>query len=1011
MTAPSAHDSLAGWLAPLDDFGVDREAVHLLDAGGPDLLPYATLTNARGHEHSILRIVGAVYEWQDAPLVFLVDADQVQGDTDIHQLRRLLAMRGDAPYLGVVAPGRLDVYAIALDSKTPAQVRTIVDRSGAEARDLFAILANRRPHAGRTKQGWISNVVLNLLTHAIDHLIALDIDHDDAISLVGRALFARFLGDRDLLPADMTAPQIAAALFDDADRAQATCAWLDATFNGDLLPLSAALFDLLPTEAYVVLGNIMRRADGPQLFLGWAERWDQLDFAHIPVGVLSQAYELYLRSHAPAKQRREGGYYTPRSIADLLVRASFRALERTGSSAEARILDPAAGAGVFLLTAFRELVSAKWRADGKRPDTARLRQILYDQITGFDINEAALRFAALALYLISIELDPDPQPVDKLGFEDLRGRVLHLMEGGSDAPGAKLGSLGPQVSDAHRGRYDIVLGNPPWATGTKLPDWRLVREAVATIASERMGVATTPRLPNEVLDLPFVWRAMEWAKPGGQIALALHARLLFQQGDGMAEARQTLFQALDVTSVINGVDLRQTKVWPEISAPFCLLLAANRRPGAGAGFRLISPRLEAGLNAAGVMRIDAQSAEIIATQQMLETPEILKILYRGTRADLGLIDRIRAQGHPTLEGFWRKVFGLSDRGILAGAGRGYQTLKPSSRVRQKGDGLPGADAHYLHGLPDVTAASLDDLLIDTSKLPTFRHNRVHDPRDQRLFEAPIVIVHQSPPVERGRIRVAVADERVAYNESFYGYCPGGVQDGAVFVRYLALVIGSKFALWFALLTSGKFGFEREVIEKAALDRMPLPDFNTLSAAEREAATRLFDDVVHGRRTWEDVDRWVATLYGLGTSDLQIIADTLAYNLPFSDTKIAAQALPDEETQERFRAKLRADLQPWAQRFKTQVCVSAIETRSTSPWLGLRLHNGAATSTVLDTDWEALLALADTTAATELIVESKSGDLLIGRLAQNRFWTETQARLLAQQIVWSHLDVLKAPAQA
>src|SRR3546814_9807678 len=87
----------------------------------------------------------------------------------------------------------------------------------------------------------------------------------------------------------------------------------------------------------------MVRAPGGQLFLGWAERWDRLDFAHIPVGVLSQAYEYYLRSHAPAKQRQEGGYYTPRPIADLLVRASFRALERDGASADARILDPAAG--------------------------------------------------------------------------------------------------------------------------------------------------------------------------------------------------------------------------------------------------------------------------------------------------------------------------------------------------------------------------------------------------------------------------------------------------------------------------------------------------------------------------------------------------------------------------------------------------------------------------------------------------------------------------------------------
>ncbi|WP_264802845.1 hypothetical protein, partial [Acetobacter fabarum] len=89
----------------------------------------------------------------------------------------------------------------------------------------------------------------------------------------------------------------------------------------------------------------------------------------------------------------------------------------------------------------------------------------------------------------------------------------------------------------------------------------------------------------------------------------------------MIEARQSLFEALDVTSIINGVELRQTKVWPEISAPFCILLATNKTPEASAGFRLISPRFEDSLNQAGGMRIDALNAELVPSQQIRETPE------------------------------------------------------------------------------------------------------------------------------------------------------------------------------------------------------------------------------------------------------------------------------------------------------------------------------------------------------------------------------------------------------
>src|SRR3546814_16392803 len=112
-------------------------------------------------------------------------------------------------------------------------------------------------------------------------------------------------------------------------------------------------------------------------------------------------------------------------------------------------------------------------------------------------------------------------------------------------------------------------------------------------------------------------------------------------------------------------------------------------PETGAGFRLISPRLETSLDASGTMRIDAHSAEIIATQQMVETPDILKILFRGTKADLGLVERIRAKEFPTLETFWRDTIGVSSRGRMAGSGQGYQHLRLSSRLREHGAGQPG----------------------------------------------------------------------------------------------------------------------------------------------------------------------------------------------------------------------------------------------------------------------------------------------------------------------------------
>lgn len=994
--------------ATVQAFGADPENLYLLEQDRPELLPYATLQNARRNGDATCRAIGAVYEWQGNPLAFLIDEDSVD-DAILHRVRRLLAMRGDAPYLGVVAPGSLRVFHIALDGKSLPEAKVDLP-NGAAHPATFPQLANLRPGQITAHRKWISSVVLRLLTGSMTKLIDLKVSDENAISLVGRALFTRFLADRDLLPEDMSGTSASAHLFDTPHLAKTTSDWLDATFNGDLLPLSDGTFDRLPASGFRVLGDVLRRAPDGQPFLGWQEKWDSLDFAHIPVGVLSQAYELYMRDHAPRKQRREGGYFTPRPIAELMVQASFLALQRQGNAKTAKVLDPAAGAGVFLLTAFRELVAEHWRSDGGRPDTDTLRRILYDQLVGFDINEGALRFAALGLYLLSIELDPEPRPVDKLGFDDLRGKVLHRVTEPGDAKGKELGSLGPVVGARHASQYDLVIGNPPWASSTRLPGWKHVREKVAHIAAKRGVEDCQPRLPNEGLDLPFVWRAMEWAKPDGQIAFALHARLLFQQGDGMPAARQALFEALDVASVINGAELRQTQVWPQISAPFCILFATNRTPGVEAGFRFVSPRLEESLNGAGSLRIDAIKAEVVASRQLRETPDVLKVLFRGSKADLGIVERVRAQGHPTLEEFWRERLGV-ERGRMRGSGNGYQKLRATSPMRP--DGLTGYDASELHGVPEIAPESFSSLYLDTQALSHFTLDRVHRKRSPDIFSGPLLVVHKSPPAEAGRIRVAVSDPDLVYNETYYGYSTRPHPHAALLARYMALVLGSRFVTWLALVTSGEFGFEREVIEKATLDRTPLPDFDRLDASQREEMQELFESLNSGEASWQDVDKWVASLYGLGERDLQTISDTLEFSLSFAANKRNAQTAPTEADKARFCQTLEEELAPWCDRFGSALAVAELPSMPNLPWqaISVRVAGRGPTTTPTANDWAGLISAADATAASEIILESESNELLIGRLTQRRYWSTTQARLLAQRIAWSHIETLKGHVAA
>ncbi|SNT24690.1 hypothetical protein SAMN05880556_1494 [Azospirillum sp. RU38E] len=189
----------------LNELGADRDGIRLFDHSSPDLLAYSTILMARDHDDD-LRLVEGVYEWQEAPLVFLVDGNRLNADLDrLKRIRRILAMRGDAPYLGVVYPGRLDVYRIALDRHSLSKVRVDAGVADDETWLTFARLANLRPAAEINDRTWITGVILKLLDQAISSLKGDGgLSGEDAISLVGRALFMRFLADRGLLPSTGT---------------------------------------------------------------------------------------------------------------------------------------------------------------------------------------------------------------------------------------------------------------------------------------------------------------------------------------------------------------------------------------------------------------------------------------------------------------------------------------------------------------------------------------------------------------------------------------------------------------------------------------------------------------------------------------------------------------------------------------------------------------------------------------------------------------------------------------
>lgn len=941
----------------------------------------------------------AVIEVGDHPLAYALDARTSGATSELPLVRRSLAYRADAPFLVLVEPGKLTVYGLTLQDVVAHRGPIFSVSSSEESAGSALRRLTTYPFPGMSEADAraVEDQLYKLLTDTVKAIIDARVERNDAISLVGRALFARFLVDRLILTEDSWADVASRAekpeqFFATAENAAATCKWLDETFNGDLLPLSFRItkhsFGSLDPSVLRALSSIMLRKSDIQLSMSFGPSWGDFDFAHVPVGLLSQVYERESEYWNPAKRHDTSVYYTPRRIAEYMVREVLaNAASSRKNVHDLRVLDPAVGGGVFLVAAFRELVASWWRANGRAPRTSELRTILYKQLAGFDISEPALRLAALSLYLTALELDLDPRPLDALGFKPLRGKVLfNVRDDENDA--RVLGSLSEAADSGHLGRYDIVIGNPPW-TALEKETAAAADHVIGKIVSERSDIeARDFHLPDGNPDIAFVWKATQWAKSDGWIAFALHARLLFRTSEKGRGARIQLFDAIEVTGVLNGAAMRNTLVWPEVAAPFCVLFARNRKPTDESAFYFVSPVQEP-QNDDGRMRVDYASAQPVALSYLRASPDVLKTLFRGTALDVAALNRVRSSSAVEIASYWKNH--------RLQTGQGYQIGTSEEQ-----------DASELHGLPDLAGQIPDRVLTDVAHLQPFNRARLHRWRRRAIYRAPLVLVKKSPPAAPNTVRASCAFSDIAYHEQLFGYSTHGHADAEGLAKYVALLVNSDFFLWYLLMTSGEFGVERESLHKLDIDRFPIIPFEVVPDSLRARIPTLFDSLAAEEADASArVTAWACDVYGLPESDREVIVDTLSVALPFRASITRAQAHPTEEEKQAFATMLRDILTPFSAAVGRPLEVSLVPPDAESQWDAFIVSAGRVplTEQITSKHLDRVLKKADETGASLVVLPLKDQPALIAAvLGQYRYWTKTRARICGLDFLQEHLDV-------
>jgi len=1004
-------------LTSIKAYGCDDVVV--LDSATPKHLDYLDLLKTSGNGSLS---VDAIAEFQARPLLYIVSENRAKhlDNKKIIELQHLLANRGERAYLGILSPGEMNVYPINLDRTVLARgFKETIRSDSAEAPLFFQCVVNDMFELkGQPKApDYVFDEIHTLMRRSSEELIGtFHLNPLDVLSFLGRALFFRFLWDRRIIrpdELDSICPQAKnhGDCFSDAANSIATCRWLDETFNGDLLPLSGSFEDVFAQASEKTRGKLFDHLRA--IIEGWEHvgagqfqgklDWGDLDFAHIPIGVLSQVYESFSRVWDAQRSENTSVYYTPKNIARYLVDDAF---EGVANKQEAHILDPSCGAGIFLVLAFRKLVAARWAHDGKRPNTRIIQDILYKQLCGFDVSESALRLAALSLYITAIELNDSPRPPKSLKFpKPLQGVVLHNLRKPEehDSRGFVLGSLRPDLPAEFNGRFDLVIGNPPWSR-LRGDDDESKKESQAhgaefTALTRRIlrdrgltDIAGTYCNPDNNPDLPFLWKSTEWAKTGGIIAMALHGRIFLKPTQAGISAFNAILRGLEITGILNGSNLSDTKVWPRMNQPFMLFFARNKAATSNHHFYFVTPHYEKRLNDKGRLRIDYQSAQPITVSAVMEDSWLLKALSVGTMLDVEVFSKLSRSNMSTVGLFWSspKLY----------SGLGYN-LSPE---------LSQDEADFMYDLPDFSAPANGQFSVDVSSLPKFKRYTAHMPRCIELYSPPLLIVPQSPGASPTLPKSYLLHETTVFSQSFYGYSAHGLVD--IFaVSLLHLITHSELFRYHVMMTSSRMAAERRTLLKENIEKFPFPATTQLSEDQRRRAIKLSKQLETApSKPWQEINDFIFDLYGLDAYDRQVVKDTLEVAPPYKEARDRANSVPARKEREAFYAELQRLLAPaFAVTDETVTVSEVVAERSEilAPWYFFVVSASSSPAHFSPVTQKKLIAHVART-ATETgcsrVVIHEDRTLLVGIIGQYRYWTLSRARLCAMDIQRNHLDV-------
>ncbi|MBN3872804.1 class I SAM-dependent DNA methyltransferase [Nostoc sp. JL33] len=693
-------------------------------------------------------------------------------------------------------------------------------------------------------------MLLSNLKSVRQQLNALELDYDTIHDLLARIIFIQFLFHRkdsqgnpaldakflanlyrmgELSAKYSNLPEI---LINHRDTYQ-FFRWLNGKFNGDLFPGKGAteeerdaewqIEEAKVTQAHLNLLAEFVRGD-LEMEKGQRCLWPYYRFDVIPLDFISSIYEEFV-----SKESGTGIHYTPEHIVDFILDG---VLSWNSQEWNIKILDPACGSGIFLVKAFQRLIYRWEQAHLNRTiQPSDLRSLLENNLFGVDVDSQAVRVASFSLYLTMLDkIEPLYYWENEFHFPRLREhQLINADFFQEDKEGFR--------SDADAAKYDLVVGNAPWGRNT-------VTQTAKSWAGDEWKITYGNIGP---LFLP---KAAALTKLGGQIAMMQPAGvLIFNQIGTAKEFRAKLFSEFKVEEIVNLSALR-FGLFKNAISPACIITMSVMLPD-GEPLIYICPKPVLTNEDDYHIVIEPHDINTIYPHEAIVDPLVWTGLMWGGRRDLSFMRRLSQE--LSIEKLKQSGIAKTRQGVVRGDKRKLQGEIQNKRILKSSNFLK---------------RSL--LYLKAEELPINSDSRTHskDSTNFAAFQLPQMILKLSWQKNSGRFRSVIIEandtnEGIICSESYVSIHI----DEQYFLQLSAacLAYNSKLAVYYLLLSSGRFASYIPEVNVDDLLRVPIPQSQV--------------EVLQNIKNVEEVDQSIRQAFLFKDSEWVLIEDLFNYTLP------------------------------------------------------------------------------------------------------------------------------------